>query len=60
MNCLILNICTYKKHRQMHTRRNFGKKSLPSWKIPKFVGINFTNVAKVIKAANEAKVTKVL
>ena len=36
------------------------KRTLPSWKIPKFVGINFTNTSKVIKAPNEAKVTKVL
>ena len=49
-----------KKCKKMHTGRNFGEKTLLSWKSPKFVGINLTNAAKVIKVPNAAELIKAL
>ena len=60
MTCVILNICTYKKYKKDIQGETLVKKNLLSWKTPKFVGVNFTNAAKVIKASNAAKVIKAL
>ena len=48
------------KIQKMHTGRNFSKKHFTNLKIPKIVGINFTNAAKIIKTQNPPKAIKVL
>ena len=51
MACVILNIYVHIKNTEkcIYPWRNFSKKTLPSRKIPKFIGVNFINAEKVIK-----------
>ena len=65
MTCLVLlhyYMYIYKKAQKNPGREGetLVKQTSPSWKIPKFVGINFKNAAIVVKAPNEGRVIKVL